>query len=97
VWKETPAPGAVTPCRRHNCTEVIVVLSGHAEVTDAGETSAFGPDTTRAVAPDVVHLIVSTGDEPVLLVAQLGMARVRVRAGDDDRIPLSWDAPDEVG
>jgi quercetin dioxygenase-like cupin family protein len=97
VWKQTLAPGAATPMHRHACDEVIVVLSGHGEVTVNGERHEFGPDTTLVVEPDAVHQLVNTGSEPMLLVAALGMAPVRVRTESGDRIPLPWDAPDPVG
>jgi mannose-6-phosphate isomerase-like protein (cupin superfamily) len=94
VWKQTIAAGAATPVHRHACEEVIVVLSGSGEVTVEGDTCAFGPDTTLVVPADAVHQIVNTGAGPMLLVAALGMAPVRVRTAAGERIALPWDAPD---
>jgi mannose-6-phosphate isomerase-like protein (cupin superfamily) len=93
VWKQTVAPGAATPVHRHACEEVIVILAGAGEMTLDGKTTSFGPDSTLIVPVDAVHQIVNTGSEPMLLIAVLGMAPVRVRTGEDEAIPLPWDAP----
>jgi mannose-6-phosphate isomerase-like protein (cupin superfamily) len=93
VWMQTMAPGAVTPVHRHACEEVIVVLSGSGECTVAGVTSEFGPNTTLIIEPDVVHQIVNTSTEDLRLVAVLGMAPVRVRTAEGERLPVPWDAP----
>jgi hypothetical protein len=60
----------------------------------AGEETPFGPNSTLVLEPDVVHQIVNTSEEPMRLVAALGMAPVRVTTADGTRIPLPWDAPD---
>lgn len=94
VWLQTLAPGAVTPVHRHACEEVIVILSGSGTCTIAGKETAFGPNSTLVVEPDAIHQLSNTCDEPMTLVAALGMAPVRVRNADGTRLPLPWDAPD---
>jgi quercetin dioxygenase-like cupin family protein len=94
VWMQTIAPGAATPVHKHDCEEVVVVLSGAGTCTVHGKTHAFGPDTTLTFEPDVVHQIVNTSDQEMKLVATLGMAPVRVTTPEGERIPLPWDAPD---
>ena len=97
VWMQTMAPGAVTPVHRHACEEVIVVLSGAGEVTIDGATAAFGANTTLVVPPDAVHQLVNSGSEPLLLIAALGTAPVRVRTGEGAPLPVPWAAPGADG
>jgi quercetin dioxygenase-like cupin family protein len=97
VWMQTMAPGAVTPVHRHACEEVVVILSGAGEVTIDGATAPFCANTTLVVPPDAVHQIVNTGSEPLLLIAALGAAPVRVRTGDGAPLPVPWAAPDSEG
>lgn len=93
VWLQTMAPGAATPVHRHACEEVILVLSGSGELTVGGETRAFGADTTLIVPPDAVHQIVNPGREPLVLVAALGTAPVRVCTEGGEPLPVPWAAP----
>ena len=95
VWRQTLAPGATPPVHRHACEEVIVVLSGSGTCTIGERSFCFGPDCTLILEADVVHQIVNTSDEPMELVAALGMAPVRVRTADGASLPLPWDAPGE--
>lgn len=93
VWKQTIEPGAATPVHRHACDEVIVVLSGTGACTIEGRTSAFAAGDTIVVPPDVVHQLVNTGGEPMLLVATFGMAPVKVCDESGEHLPLPWDDP----
>ena len=93
VWMQSIAPGAATPVHRHACEEVVLILSGSGTCTVAGEVTAFGPNTTLVIEPDVVHQIVNTSEEEMKLVAVFGMAPVRVRTAEGDQLPLPWDAP----
>jgi mannose-6-phosphate isomerase-like protein (cupin superfamily) len=94
VWLQTMAPGSSTPVHRHACEEVILILSGSGEVTVQGETNSFGPNSTLIVPPDAVHQIVNPGSTPIVLVAALGAAPVRVRTSTGDPLPVPWAAPD---
>lgn len=94
VWVQTMAPGAATPVHRHECEEVILVLSGSGTCTVGDETFSFGPDSTLVLESDTVHQIVNTSDEEMKLVAALGMAPVRVKTGDGEPLPVPWQAPD---
>ncbi|WP_203301027.1 cupin domain-containing protein [Marinobacter sediminum] len=78
---------------RHECEEVILVLSGSGTCTVGGETFSFGPDSTLVLESDTVHQIVNTSDEEMKLVAALGMAPVRVKTGDGEPLPVPWQAP----
>lgn len=94
VWKQSMAPGAATPVHRHNCEEVILVLTGSGICTVGDRQVPFGPNSTLIVEPDAVHQIVNTSDEVMHLVAALGMAPVRVTTADGERMALPWDAPE---
>lgn len=93
VWLQTMAPGSDTPVHRHACEEVILVLSGSGEVTIDGETHSFGPDSTLIVPPDAVHQLVNSGSVPLVLVAALGTAPVRVRTEAGEPLAVPWAAP----
>jgi mannose-6-phosphate isomerase-like protein (cupin superfamily) len=93
MWVQTIAPGAATPVHCHACEEVILILSGAGECTVAGETFKFGPNSTLIIEPDIVHQIVNTSAEELKLVAALGMAPVRVKTAEGERLPVPWDAP----
>lgn len=93
VWLQTIAPGAGTPVHRHACEEVVLILSGSGTCTVEGQTTAFGPNSTLILKPDVVHQIVNTSTEEMRLVGILSMAPVRVKTADGEPLPLPWDAP----
>ena len=93
VWLQTIAPGAGTPVHRHACEEVVLILSGSGTCTVAGETTAFGPNSTLILKPDVVHQIVNTSDDDMRLVGILSMAPVRVKTAEGEPLPLPWEAP----
>jgi mannose-6-phosphate isomerase-like protein (cupin superfamily) len=94
VWHQVMAPGAETPTHRHACEEVILILSGSGRVTVEGESSDFQANSTVIVPPDVVHQIVNTGTDDLVLVAALGTAPVRVRTASGEALPVPWQAPD---
>lgn len=90
IWMQTIEHGAGTPVHRHNCEEVIIVLRGSGQVTIAGETTNFGPNSTLLLPANVVHQIINTGNEEMFLVAALGMNPIEVYAENGERIPLPW-------
>ena len=93
VWLQTIARGAGTPVHRHDCEEVVLILSGSGTCTVAGETTAFGPNSTLILQPDVVHQIVNTSDAEMRLVGIFSMTPVRVKTADGQPLPLPWEAP----
>jgi quercetin dioxygenase-like cupin family protein len=93
VWHQVMAPGAETPIHRHACEEVILVLAGSGRVIVEGEASEFQASSTLIVPPDVVHQLVNTGSEDMVLVAALGTAPVRVRTASGEALPVPWQAP----
>lgn len=97
VWRQTLAPGAVTPWHRHACEEVIVIFSGRGECRIHGRTETFGPDSTLIVDSDAVHQLANTGDEPLVLLAVLGMTPVTVLDATGEVLALPWDTPQPTG
>jgi mannose-6-phosphate isomerase-like protein (cupin superfamily) len=73
VWVDTIAPGAGTPVHRHDCEEVVVILTGSGQATLDGQIQDFGPNHTLIVPPGVVHQVINTGSEDLHSVAALGM------------------------
>ncbi len=92
VWGQTIQPGSGTPVHRHACDEAIVILEGSGSVTINGEVNQFGPDSTLIIPADAIHQIVNTGTTPMVLIAALGMAPVKVRHEDNRKMPLPWQA-----
>jgi mannose-6-phosphate isomerase-like protein (cupin superfamily) len=95
VWHPMMGPGARTPVHRHACEEVILILSGAGRLIVDGETHTFREGSTLIAPPDVVHPLVNTGSDDLVLVAALGAAPVRVRTASGEPLPVPWQAPEE--
>jgi mannose-6-phosphate isomerase-like protein (cupin superfamily) len=93
VWRQTLAAGAVTPWHKHACEEVMVILAGHGEYRVPGRTEPFGPDATLIVEADALHQIANIGDEPLELLAAMGMTPVTVLDTSGCMLELPWDTP----
>jgi len=92
VWLQTVAPGSGTPLHRHDCEEVIVILSGSGTCIVGVETIAFSADSTLIIPRDAVHQLVNTGDQPIRLIGVLAAAPVAVKTAEGAAIPLPWQA-----
>lgn len=92
VWLQTVAPGAGTPVHRHDCEEVIVILSGNGTCAIGTETVAFAADSTLIIPRDTVHRLINTGAEPIRLIGILSAAPVAVRTAEGATMPLPWQA-----
>ena len=90
VWRNSIAPGGATPPHRHDCEEVVVILSGAGELRIDNEVHRFGPDSTLTLPANVLHQILNTGDEPVHLIAAFAMTPVEVHLPDGARLELPW-------
>lgn len=84
------APGCATPVHRHDCDEVVTVLRGRARITIEGESTELAAGSSVVIPPNVVHDILSIGDEPLETMATLAMAPVRVETADGLPMPLPW-------
>jgi quercetin dioxygenase-like cupin family protein len=91
VWVQSIAPGASTPVHRHDCEEVIVVLTGAGRCTVEGRTEPFSAGSTLNIPRNAVHDLANTSAEEMHLVAALGMNPVRVENADGSPLPLPWD------
>ena len=92
VWAQTIEAGAGTPVHRHACEEAIVILEGNGTLTVNGEERRFGANSTLIIPADAVHQIVNSGTTPMVLIAALSMAPVKVRHANDHAMPLPWQA-----
>ncbi|HZS04277.1 MAG TPA: cupin domain-containing protein [Blastocatellia bacterium] len=90
VWIERVQPGAGTPVHRHDCEEIVVVLRGSGHVIFDGKSTDFGPNSTIIAPPGVVHQIINTGDEEMLLVAAFGRTPVGIFTEDGEPLPVPW-------
>ena len=86
VWGQVIEAGAGTPVHRHSCEEAIVILEG--------EETKFGANSTLIIPADAVHQIVNSGNTKMVLIAALSTAPVKVRHGDNQPMPLPWQAPE---
>jgi mannose-6-phosphate isomerase-like protein (cupin superfamily) len=93
VWRQTIDPHAATPVHRHDCEEVIVCLAGAGMCRYAGREYPFRADESLVIPSGVVHQIVNAGDEPLFIIATLGMAPVKVETGEGATMRLPWDSP----
>lgn len=92
IWRQKIDAGASTPVHRHDCEEVIVILSGRGTCRFAdGTESPFEADQTLILSPNVVHQICNTGDEDLHILATLSMAPVAVETASGEPLPLPWD------
>lgn len=97
VWMQSLAPKAATPVHRHDCEEVIVVLTGSGICEIEGQAVPFGPGSTIIVPPNAVHRITSDGPDTMKLIAALSAAPVAVETPDGTRIHLPWDQDTNTG
>jgi mannose-6-phosphate isomerase-like protein (cupin superfamily) len=56
----------------------------------AGQSHGFGPDSTLVVPARVIHQLIHTGDEPMLLIASLSASPAQVFARDGSELALTW-------
>jgi quercetin dioxygenase-like cupin family protein len=66
-------PGCRAPAHRHNCEEVYYVLDGRGEVTSDGVPHAFEAGDAVYNAPNSVHTVRNTGQEPLRLLVVGGI------------------------
>ncbi|MGE0383986.1 MAG: cupin domain-containing protein [Gammaproteobacteria bacterium] len=90
VWRQRMAPGSATPPHRHDCEEVVLILSGSGRLELEGAVQSFGPDTTLIVPRNAPHQIFNTGEEPMELIGIFAVAPVPVQLPDGTPIELPW-------
>ena len=90
AWRQSLAPGAVTPPHGHNCDELVFCLSGHGEAHVDGQVFAFGPDSSVVLPRGGTHQVLNTGNEPLELLAVFAATPVDTRLPDGQAIALPW-------
>lgn len=90
VWMQTAEPNTETPMHYHDCEEIVIVLKGSGNATVDGKTTAFGPDTTIIIPPEVDHQIANTGSEPMSIIAVLSKVSPTTYYLDGRVMSLPW-------
>lgn len=90
VWRSRMAPGAATPPHRHDCEEVVLILSGRGVLNLDGQDHRFGPDSTLVVPRNLPHQIFNGGDGPMELIGIFAVSPVEVFSLDGRPIVLPW-------
>jgi mannose-6-phosphate isomerase-like protein (cupin superfamily) len=96
VWTQIAEPGGATPVHRHDCEEVVIVLTGSGVCKCEDGDYTFGPRSVMIIPPNVVHQIINTGNEPITGFGFLTMAPVIVEDPSGERIHLPWDQGPEA-
>jgi quercetin dioxygenase-like cupin family protein len=87
MWIQTMAPGGETPIHYHECEQVIVVLKGSGRLTMAEQTSDFGPGTTLVILPKVIHHMINTGTDEMIVI--IGSSETPARVFTPDGTPMA--------
>lgn len=90
VWRQSMDPGSATPPHQHDCEEVVLVLEGSGELHMNGKVTAFGPDTTLVLPPNVPHQIFNTGAVALRTVAAFSSTPVGTFLPDGKPLALPW-------
>lgn len=90
IWRQTLAPGSMTPPHQHDCDEVVLCLAGWGEVHSDGHTQRFGADTTVVLPKNRVHQIFNVGPMALELVGVFGATPVVTALPDGEVLALPW-------
>lgn len=90
VWMQTVEPGGETPIHYHDCEEVVVVIQGSGQLTIGEETTEFSSNHTLIIAPEVVHQLINSGNEEILLLATFSSTPANVFTPEGEKLPLPW-------
>lgn len=90
VWRQTLAPGSLTPPHSHDCDEVVLCLSGWGEVHQDGQVQRFGADATVVLPRGRVHQLFNTGPMPLELIGLFGASPVATALPDGQALELPW-------
>jgi len=90
VWMQTIEPGGETPIHYHDCEEVVVVIQGSGQLTIGEETTEFSSNHTLIIAPEVVHQLINSGNEEILLLATFSSTPANVFTPEGEKLPLPW-------
>jgi quercetin dioxygenase-like cupin family protein len=90
IWRQTLAPGAVTPPHSHDCDEVVMCLGGWGEVHVDGQAQRFGADSTVVLPRGGVHQLFNVGPMPLELIGVFGSTPVGTMLPDGEVLALPW-------
>ena len=91
AWIQTVGPGEATPMHKHDCEEVVVILTGQALCRlEDGTEFLLKADQSATMPANVVHQFINTGDQPSTALAFFTMTPVRVEHPDGTPMPLPW-------
>lgn len=90
VWRQSLAPGAMTPPHSHDCDEVVLCLGGSGEVHAAGSVRSFSANATIVLPRGEAHQILNTGSERLEIVGVFGATPVGTFLPDGAAIELPW-------
>ena len=90
VWLQTVEPGAETPVHYHDCEEVIVIMSGSGRLLIDDKVMEFGPNSTLIIPPGIVHQLVNSGAEEIMLIASFSSTPAKVFTPDGEELALPW-------
>jgi quercetin dioxygenase-like cupin family protein len=71
---------------------VIVILRGSGRAITEGKDRGFGPNSTLVFAAEVVHQVVNSSSEEMLLLAAFSKASPGVFTPEGERMALPWQA-----
>lgn len=87
---QTVEPGGETPVHYHDCEEVIVILRGSGQLSIDGKVTAFGPNSTLIIPPDIIHQLANSGTEEVFLIASFSSTPAKIFTPDGEELVLPW-------
>ena len=90
VWLQTVEPGAETPVHYHDCEEVIVIMSGSGRLLIDDKVMEFGPNSTLIIPSNIVHQLVNSGAEEIMLIASFSSTPAKVFTPDGEELALPW-------
>jgi quercetin dioxygenase-like cupin family protein len=90
VWRQTLAPGSLTPPHSHDCDEVVLCLAGFGEVHVNGRVQRFGADSTVVLPRGSLHQLFNTGEVALEVVGIFAATPVATRLPDGQAIELPW-------
>ena len=90
VWRQSLAPGAMTPPHVHDCDEVVLCLAGAGEVTVDDRVERFGAGATVALPRGQLHQLRNVGSTPLEVIAAFGDSPVATRWPDGSALDVPW-------
>lgn len=91
LWHEEHLPGFLVPLHRHDCEEIITVVSGEIVAIVGGFHTSVGPDESILIPAWELHGFEVVSRTPVKLVALFASPDPRVFREDGAEAPPPWE------